>query len=167
MSRDHMRIAPISEQNDATFAALLDLNNAHARETSLLTPAEWSGMVDEAFTATCIAGSSALLIAFDQDADYHSPNFKWFCQRYARFVYVDRIIVSSAHRGAGLAGHLYGDLFMRAKQAEHTRVVCEVNLVPPNPGSDAFHSKMGFAEVGRADLHHSAKTVRYLEKHLS
>ncbi len=158
------QIEPISRQDKVVQADLLDLNNAHARETSLLTPAEWDSLVREAFSATCVAGPAALLIAFDQDADYHSPNFKWFQGRRPRFVYVDRIIVAGTHRGKGLAGDLYRDLFERAHVAGHDRVVCEVNLVPPNPGSDAFHDRMGFAEVGRATLGDAGKTVRYLEK---
>ena len=97
--------------------ALLDLNNAHARETSLLTPAEWHNLVREAFSATCVGGPAALLIAFDQDADYHSPNFKWFQDRRPRFVYIDRIIVAGTLRGKGLAGDLYRDLFERARAA--------------------------------------------------
>ena len=158
------QIDPIFPQDEATHDALLDLNNAHARETSLLTPAEWHNLVREAFSATCVGGPAALLIAFDQDADYHSPNFKWFQDRRPRFVYIDRIIVAGTHRGKGLAGDLYRDLFERARAVRHDRVVCEVNLVPPNRGSDAFHDRMGFAEVGRATLGGAGKTVRYLEK---
>jgi hypothetical protein len=43
----------------------------------------------------------------------------------------------------------------------------DVNLNPPNPGSDAFHAKLGFKEVGQAVLYGGAKTVRYMEKPLS
>ena len=59
---------------------------------------------------------------------------------------------------------LYRELFDRARAAGHDRIVCEVNLDPPNPGSDAFHAKMGFAEVGRAELEPGGKLVRYYEK---
>ena len=159
-----LQIEPISEQSDTMQSALLDLNNANALETSLLTSATWPNLIREAFSATCLPGPSALLIAFDQDADYHSPNFKWFQGQRPRFVYVDRIIVAGTHRGKGLAGDLYRDLFERAHVAGHDRVVCEVNLVPPNPGSDAFHDRMGFVEVGRATLGDAGKMVRYLEK---
>ena len=64
----------------------------------------------------------------------------------------------------GLAGLLYNELFDWAQTAGHDRLVCEVNLEPPNPGSDAFHTKMGFAEVGRAELEPGGKWVRYYEK---
>jgi uncharacterized protein len=33
------------------------------------------------------------MLAFDQDADYDSPNFLWFRERLARFVYADRVVV--------------------------------------------------------------------------
>lgn len=163
---DVPQIEQIPAQDGAAQAALLELNNAHARETSFLTTAAWCELVGQAFAATCMAEAAALLIAFDQEADYHSPNFAWFRDRLTRFVYVDRIIVSADHRGRGLAGHLYHDLFRRAEAARHDRIVCEVNLVPPNPGSDAFHASMGFVEVGQADLQDRNKTVRYLEKRL-
>ena len=57
---------------------------------------------------------------------------------------------------------LYRALFQHSREADHDWVVCEVNIDPPNPGSDAFHEKMGFVEVGRTKLADRDKTVRYL-----
>ncbi|MEP0324935.1 GNAT family N-acetyltransferase [Bauldia litoralis] len=155
-------IAPIAGADAATRSALLDLNNDHARETSLLTPASWDSMVATAFSATVADGGAAFLIAFDQSAAYDSPNFLWFRERLPRFVYVDRIVVAADDRGRGLARHLYEDLFAKARATGFDRVVCEVNSEPPNPGSDAFHGRMGFTEMGRAELIDRGKTVRYL-----
>lgn len=45
-------------------------------------------------------------------------------------------------------------------------VCCEVNSDPPNPASDAFHARLGFAEVGAAAIHGGAKSVRYLARPL-
>lgn len=157
-------IEEISKQDVVTQVALRELNNGHARETSFLTPEKWRMLVDGAFSATCFEGSAALLIAFDQDASYDNANFNWFRARYARFVYVDRIVVSESHRGKGVAEQMYGKLFEQALGDGHDRVVCEVNFDPPNPGSDAFHAKMGFAEVGRATLVDTGKSVRYLAR---
>jgi uncharacterized protein len=148
------------------MAALLALNNAHAVETSALDASRLAELVQTAFQATAIGHDAALLIAFDQNAPYNSPNFVWFKQRLRHFVYVDRIIVSAAHRGQGLAKRLYSDLFHAATTAGHRNVVCEVNIDPPNPASDAFHASLGFAEIGRARLA-NGKTVRYLSRALT
>lgn len=144
-------------------AALLELNNAHAVETSLLDAARLTHLLGVAFMATAIGRHAALLIALDQDADYDSPNFSWFQRRLDRFVYVDRLIVNATHRGQGLAKRLYRDLFAAAVVAGHSHVVCEVNVDPPNPASDTFHATLGFTELGRDRLA-NGKTVRYLSR---
>ncbi|WP_324263020.1 GNAT family N-acetyltransferase [Altererythrobacter sp. H2] len=122
-------------------------------------------MVGTAFVALHVPLAQALLIAFDQHADYDSPNFLWFRDRYNRFVYVDRIIVAADARGQGLARQLYAQLFELAGHAGHVVVTCEINSDPPNPASDAFHAAAGFAEAGRAALA-NGKTVRYLTRAL-
>jgi predicted GNAT superfamily acetyltransferase len=147
-------------------AALLALNNAHAVELSWLEPERLAHLVAEAFVARRVGAADALLLTFDQAADYDSPNFLWFRERYDAFVYVDRIVVSDAARGRGLARRLYDDLFAAARAAGHTRIFCEVNSDPPNPASDAFHAALGFVPVGTAQIHEGEKTVTYLERHL-
>jgi predicted GNAT superfamily acetyltransferase len=147
-------------------ARILALNNVHAVETSYLDAARLTQMLDEAFLATRIGAVDAFLIVFDQEARYDSPNFAWFQAKYPDFVYVDRIITGPNARGRGYARALYQDLFEKAAARGHKRVVCEVNLDPPNPGSDAFHAALGFAEVGRQVLPGSGKTVRYLSKNI-
>ncbi len=146
--------------------ALLALNNAHATELSWLAPERLTHLVRQAFCARRVGQIDAFLLAFDQDADYDSPNFLWFRGRYPRFVYVDRIVVAARSRGRGLARLLYRDLFAEAAREGHVRVVCEVNSQPPNPASDAFHAGLGFVEVGAAAIDGGAKTVRYLLRSL-
>jgi len=147
--------------------ALLALNNAHAQELSWLEPERLQHLVAQAFLARRIGNLDAFLLAFDQNADYDSPNFLWFRARYPRFVYVDRIVVASSARGRGCARTLYRDLFEHAIEAGHGRAVCEVNSRPPNPASDAFHAALGFVEVGTASVHDGSRTVRYLSHTLS
>lgn len=144
----------------------LALNNAHATELSFLTPTRFAALVQRAFLARRIGDVGALLLAFDQDADYDSPNFLWFRARYPRFVYIDRVVVAPDRRSRGLARRLYDELFAGARHRGHDQVVCEVNTAPPNPGSDAFHARLGFDEVGRAMLP-AGKSVRYLRRALS
>ena len=147
-------------------AALRALNNAHAVELSWLDPPRFAHLVGQAFLARHV-GADALLIALDHDADYDSPNFRWFRERYPRFVYVDRVVVAPSARGRGLAGRLYRDLFAAAEASGHARVVCEVNADPPNLASDAFHAALGFEPVGSAVIHGGAKTVTYLARPLA
>lgn len=147
--------------------ALLALNNSHATELSWLEPHRLRHLVAQAFLAKRIGDADAFLLAFDQDADYDSPNFLWFRSRYRRFVYVDRVVVSPHTRGRGYARRLYRDLFEAASRADHEWVVCEVNSNPPNPASCAFHVGLGFTEVGAAAIHGGSKTVSYLARRLS
>ena len=148
----------------ADLPDLLSLNNDHAAELSLLDARAFSALIDTAFLARCCDEASALLIALDEAAKgYESPNYLWMKARFERFVYVDRVVVAAKARGQGLARRLYDDLIVAAGDAGHQRIVCEVNTDPPNPGSDAFHASLGFAEIGRAVLPQRGKSVRYME----
>jgi hypothetical protein len=159
--------APIDLAGSPLLGAALALNAAHEAETSPLDRAGLAALVASAFAATAIADCESgplhgFLIACDETAAYDSPNFLWFAERLPRFVYVDRVIVSTAARGRGVARALYADLIARAQAAGHRQIVCEVNIEPPNPVSDAFHAASGFAEVGQACLAGRGKVVRYL-----
>ena len=147
----------------ASLDHILALNNAHATELSWLDAPRLRQLVERAFFMRGIGDAEAFLIAFDQDADYDSPNFLWFRDRFRRFIYVDRIAVAPAARGRGHARRLYGELFEAARRSGHERIVCEVNSDPPNPASDAFHAALGFERVGPAVLPGGLKTVRYLQ----
>ena len=146
--------------------AILALNNEHAAELSWLEPERLSFLIGEAFYARRIGALEAFIMTFDQDAQYDSPNFLWFRERYRRFVYVDRVVVAAQARGRGHARRLYEDLFDQVSRAGHTIVTCEVNADPPNPASDAFHAALGFAEVGDAVIHGGKKAVRYYARQI-
>jgi predicted GNAT superfamily acetyltransferase len=149
--------------NDAAArAALLDVNNASARETSLMTPEKFDRMIASALVGMFIEPSAAFLLAFGQSDDYDGGHFLWFRSRFEKFLYIDRVVVAGPYRRHGLGRLLYADLFRRAEQLGHTHIVCEVNAQPPNPISDAFHAAQGFTQVGTAVIDGGAKTVRYL-----
>jgi predicted GNAT superfamily acetyltransferase len=143
-------------------AAILALNAAHVAQTSALDAVGLAALLDAAFCALVVdGGASGFLIALDQDAAYASRNFLWFRDRFTRFVYIDRVVVGAAAQGAGWGRGLYQAL---AARTGPVMLCCEVNLDPPNPGSDAFHAALGFAECGRALLEPGGKTVRYLKR---
>jgi uncharacterized protein len=141
------------------YSWVLALNATSETETSPLDEAKLARMVGAAFSATAY-GDAAFLIAFDQSAAYDGQHFGWFRAWFPKFVYVDRIVVSGDARGHGIARALYEHLFAAAREAGHDRVGCEVNLMPPNRGSDLFHAKMNFEEVGQS-VPFEGKCVRY------
>jgi uncharacterized protein len=149
----------------ADEAAILELNNAHEIELSRLDRARLQHLLAVAYHARMAPQSVAFLIAFAPDADYDGVHFSWFRERFADFVYVDRVAVAHAARGRGLARALYADLFQRAQSDGHSMICCEVNVDPPNPASDAFHASLGFHEIGTASMA-NGKVVRYFKKEL-
>ena len=159
-------LPPIEPITPPHRPAVLELNNEHARELSWLEPSRLDRLLSQAFFARRIGTIEAFMIGFDQAADYDSPNFLWFRSRYPRFAYVDRIAVATTARGRGHARRLYEAFFEHAREAEHELVVCEVNLDPPNPTSDAFHAALGFSEVGSASIYGGERSVRYFVRRL-
>jgi predicted GNAT superfamily acetyltransferase len=153
--------------SDLDDAAVLALNNAHARETSTLTPAGLAALRAEAFVAAGVArGADAFLIALVETAASDSPNFAWFKARFDRFAYVDRVITAPHARGRGLARALYEHLFAHTAATGRSLIVCEVNAEPPNPASDAFHAALGFEFLERCAVPAQHKVVSYLVKRL-
>ncbi len=133
---------------------LLQLNNDHFELLSWLTKDEFAQLIKDAFYAREMGNGQGMLVAFDQDALYESPNFLWFKTRYSRFIYIDRIVISDRARGNGFGRTLYEDLFCLAQKSGYEQVCCEVNIHPPNPGSHIFHKRLGFEQVGEAEIPH-------------
>jgi predicted GNAT superfamily acetyltransferase len=103
--------------------------------------------------------TAGFLIAFDPIADYDSPNFLWFRERYGAFVYIDRIIIAPEARRKGIGFSLYQDLEMFSRERGIPIMTCEYNLRPRNEESRLFHQKYGFREVGRQETEQGKKTV--------
>ncbi|MGH8081662.1 MAG: GNAT family N-acetyltransferase [Lysobacter sp.] len=101
----------------------------------------------------------AFLLAFREGADYDSPNYLWFCERYSTFLYVDRIAVAASHRGQKVGGLLYDDLFAFARESGFAQIACEFYIVPFNEASSRFHARYGFGEVGTQWVANGAKQV--------
>jgi uncharacterized protein len=140
---------------------ILSLSALHEFETSPLTREKLTLMLNQAFFVTHAGdGEDGYMICFDQDASYESVNFQWFQSQFARFIYVDRIVVASHARGKGLAKGFYSQLFKAAKADGHDRITCEINLMPPNPVSLALHRSLGFSGLAQRQLD-TSKQVSY------
>jgi uncharacterized protein len=144
------------------FETICALNLAEVQHTSPMDVArlvELSAIACYHKVASLGGIVSAFLLAMCSGAPYRNDNFEWFSKRYARFIYVDRIVVSSAARGRRLGSILYEDLFRHARSHAIPLVACEYNIVPPNEPSRVFHDKFGFKEQGTQWLANGTKQV--------
>lgn len=140
---------------DATdLVPLLSMNNRAIPAVNLLDENELLDLVSMAHSAVIVVDDEApaeplgLVVTLAAGNDYESENYRWFEQRGGDFLYVDRIVVAEGMRGRGLGQILYERVFAEAELAGLAEVTCEVNLDPPNPGSLAFHDRLGFVQLG-------------------
>lgn len=91
-------------------------------------------------------------------ADYDSLNYLWFSERYDDFVYLDRVAFPAAFQGRGFGRAMYAEVERLAaeRQPNATDFTLEVNLRPRNDRSLAFHSQLGFSEVGQQETDYGA-----------
>lgn len=135
----------------ADLPEVLALNEENVPDVGTLTSASLALVVRQSTLARVLRdeeGVAGFVVAMDPLSDYASLNYRWFCARLERFLYVDRIAVAARCRGQGLGRRLYADVFAEARARDLERVTCEVNLAPPNPGSLAFHGRLGFDRMG-------------------
>ena len=115
--------------------------------------------------AKCGDRLAAFLIGMRPGTRYASLNYRWFCDRYTDFAYVDRIAVAGSARRHGLASRLYKE-FATAMPKSVKIMTCEVNIRPPNESSMRYHMKHGFVQVGTQETEAGKKEVALLEKKL-
>jgi predicted GNAT superfamily acetyltransferase len=141
-------------------AGVLALNHAWQHFTSPLDAQSLERLRGAAAPAL-VAGSRgaiiACVLALPEGLDYASPNYRWFCDHYARFLYVDRVVVAADQQRRGIGAGLYGEIMAAARRQSVPLVVCELDA--DNHSSAAFHDRLGFAEVARERLGDGHKLV--------
>jgi predicted GNAT superfamily acetyltransferase len=109
---------------------------------------------------------AGFVLGMPPDLAYESENYLYFSVRARElgrsFIYVDRIVLLPALQSRGLGPRLYDAVFEEARRVGAAEVLCEVNVEPPNPGSLAFHTRLGFVEVGRQETHGGENVVALL-----
>lgn len=93
---------------------------------------------------------------------YPSDNYRWFSERYTDFLYLDRVAVDDGFRRRGVGSAIYTEVEIHAAAMDRP-VLLEVNEVPPNEASLAFHAARGYRPVGTLAHDGGAKVVRLLE----
>lgn len=132
------------------------INEANVPAVSSLTRPRFDDLIAMSVTTLVVEPSGAgevagFCVVLGPGAPYGSVNYRWFMDRYDDALYLDRVAVDERYRGLGLGTLLYSELdrLLAAAHPTMARLTLEVNLEPPNPGSLAFHARLGFAEVGR------------------
>jgi predicted GNAT superfamily acetyltransferase len=150
----------------ADWPAVLALNQDSVDELSDLA-GERLGYVLSLASRALVAEADAHVVAFAlamaPGTTYDSRNYRWFSQRFERFLYLDRIAVDVHSRRSGIGARLYAE--MEAAARAFGRMVCEVNIAPSNDASLAFHVARGYREIAR--LEHGEKVVALMCKELA
>ena len=110
---------------------------------------------------------AGFLIALWPGRDYDSIHYRWFSEIYEAFLYVDRVAIVEGSTRSGLGRALYADLEDFARAHGAPRIALEVNSLPPNPRSMAFHERIGFLPVGELEHDGGDKRVVLMAKPLS
>lgn len=148
--------------------AVLELNESVVPAVNSVTieKMHWFSKRAEYFrVATVEDRLAAFLIGLRPGTDYESLNYRWFCDRYDDFAYVDRIAVGGHARRYGLASALYED-FRSSVPSSVGVMTCEVNIRPPNPASMRFHERQGFSQVASLASEDGSKAVALMAKKL-
>jgi hypothetical protein len=161
-----MTVSLIRSATPSDFDAILGINAEWEHFTS---PLDESGLArlhgQAAWHRVVVADLRvvAFLLALREGADYDSPNYRWFAGTGGRFLYVDRVVVAHDRQGRGLGAALYDDVFEFAGAEGIGRIVCEVDVDPPNAASCRFHDRYGFVEVGTQRVAGGTKLVSLRE----
>jgi predicted GNAT superfamily acetyltransferase len=149
---DHVQVLALNEANVEVLAPM--------DEDRLL---ELEKLADRFDVIDVDGGFGGFVITFGPGTAYDSENYRWFAERHDRdFYYLDRIVLADEHRRLGLGTFVYDELEEVARG--YGRLALEVNLVPRNHVSLAFHDRRGYVEVGR--LGDDAHLVSLMEKRL-
>jgi predicted GNAT superfamily acetyltransferase len=152
----------IRNATSADFAQILALNEESVHFLSPLNLERLQILHNEsAYNRVIEIGGDILgvLLALRENSSYDSPNYLWFKKHYAKFLYIDRVVVSKATQGQKLGRFLYDDLFAFAKSVDISPITCEFDVEPPNVPSQRFHEAFGFREVGNQLVGTAGKRV--------
>lgn len=106
---------------------------------------------------------AGFIILMREGQTYESLNYDFFNKKDEPFLYVDRIAIQESYQRKGLGKLIYDKVIEIGKELD-VNVTCEVNTVPRNVPSLAFHAGFGFEEVGTKD--YDDHSVVYLTKFL-
>jgi uncharacterized protein len=150
---------------DEDLPAVLELNQASVVELSPLDEQRLRYILALAYRSVVVEHDGevrAFAIAIAPGTGYDSRNYARLGERFERFLYLDRIAVAAGARRQGLGAMLYDAIEQAARP--FGRIVCDVNIEPPNDASLAFHTARGYLPL--EELAHAEKRVVLMGKEL-
>ena len=88
------------------------------------------------------------IVCLREGSKYKSKNYRYFCERLDKFLYIDRIAITRNFRRQGIGKAIYNQI-QRIAFLNKIPLCCEIKTTPINMPSLLFHKKLGFKEVGQ------------------
>jgi uncharacterized protein len=135
---------------DTDVADVLWLNEANVVNLAPMDEARLlylRGLADRFDVVEVDGEFGGFVVTFQAGTTYDSENYRWFTDQGRDFYYLDRIVLREEYRRRGLGGFVYDEIERVA--TPYGRLSLEVNLVPRNEASLAFHARRGYVEVGQ------------------
>ena len=146
----------IATMETTAFGEVAAINAECAGAVSRLREGEaasLAGQCELALTARIDDTVTGYLYAMASGSAYAGEEFLWFAERLdCPFLYIDQVAVAVRFRRVGIGAALYRAAEAWAGANDIEILCCEVNRVPPNPESMAFHRTQGYRDAGKMRL---------------
>ena len=139
------------DYTDDMFDFVLDSNNINKPQVGFLKSERLELLINQANyckVAKFKGEFAGFLLCLPESQEYDSLNYQWVSKRFSNFVYIDRISVLPKFQNEKIGSALYTDLIYFSAIEGYNLILCEVNIMPPNPGSIRFHKRFDFEECG-------------------
>ena len=106
------------------------------------------------------------LLSFPSVSDYDDTEISELRRLVPEsFQYICQVVIAREHRGRCIGRAFYEAVADTARRQGVRLLCCDVNTDPPNPGSLAFHRRLGFAEIG-SGIASNGMAIAYLLRRL-
>ena len=141
----------LTDYSEDMFDFIIESNNINKPQVGFLQKERLESLLEMANyckVAKFNGQPAGFLLCLPENKEYDSTNYEWISKRFSNFIYVDRISVLPKFQNEKIGSALYTDLIIHSASESYDCILCEVNILPPNPGSIRFHKRFDFEECG-------------------